>query len=96
MLYLTKVSIWFVVIHYTRDDLIEQEAPYTNDATSPPTAWPTGGSVEFRNVTMSYRPGLPTVLRDLSFSVRDKEKIGVVGRTGAGKVCIPDNLCHEF
>eukprot|EP01129_Flabellula_baltica_P005848 TRINITY_DN2144_c0_g1_i4.p1 TRINITY_DN2144_c0_g1~~TRINITY_DN2144_c0_g1_i4.p1 ORF type:complete len:1232 (-),score=200.95 TRINITY_DN2144_c0_g1_i4:2377-6072(-) len=42
-------------------------------------------SVEFKNVNMRYREGLDLVLKDLSFKIKKNEKIGIVGRTGAGK-----------
>jgi len=41
--------------------------------------------VKFDQVVMSYRPGLPTVLKGLSIDVKGGEKIGIIGRTGAGK-----------
>lgn len=41
--------------------------------------------VEFQDVKMRYRPGLPLVLRGLSVRVEPMSRIGVVGRTGAGK-----------
>ncbi|CAN8004740.1 unnamed protein product, partial [Ixodes pacificus] len=48
--------------------------------------WPSGGQVEFDCYAASYKPGiLPDVLKDVSFTVRPTEKVGVVGRTGAGK-----------
>uniref|UniRef100_UPI00358DFD85 ATP-binding cassette sub-family C member 10 n=1 Tax=Myxine glutinosa TaxID=7769 RepID=UPI00358DFD85 len=47
--------------------------------------WPTRGSLEFRDVSFQYRPGLPYALAGVSFSVRPREKIGIVGRTGSGK-----------
>lgn len=47
--------------------------------------WPSQGEVVFRNVNLRYRPGLPRVLRNLSLAIRPREKIGIVGRTGAGK-----------
>ncbi|XP_077498236.1 ATP-binding cassette sub-family C member 2-like isoform X2 [Amblyomma americanum] len=51
--------------------------------------WPTEGKVEFQNYSASYRPGvLPNVLIDITFTVKPQEKIGVVGRTGAGKSSI--------
>ncbi|KAK8763221.1 hypothetical protein V5799_034170 [Amblyomma americanum] len=51
--------------------------------------WPTEGKVEFQNYSASYRPGvLPNVLNDITFTVKPQEKIGVVGRTGAGKSSI--------
>jgi ATP-binding cassette subfamily C (CFTR/MRP) protein 1 len=51
-------------------------------------AWPERGVVEFRDVELRYRPNTETVLRGLSFEVKGGEKIGVVGRTGAGKSTI--------
>ncbi|KAL1420371.1 hypothetical protein MTO96_024204 [Rhipicephalus appendiculatus] len=48
--------------------------------------WPSEGKVEFQNYSASYRPGvLPSVLSNVTFEVNPSEKIGVVGRTGAGK-----------
>lgn len=47
--------------------------------------WPHSGEIRFENVSLRYRPGLPRVLRGLSFKVNPHEKIGIVGRTGAGK-----------
>lgn len=47
--------------------------------------WPIDSSVEFDNVSLRYREGLPLVLDEVSFKVEPAEKIGVVGRTGAGK-----------
>lgn len=48
-------------------------------------SWPSGGSIEFQNVIYRYFEGAEPVLRDLSFTIKPKEKIGIVGRTGAGK-----------
>ncbi|KAA0167854.1 hypothetical protein FNF31_00789 [Cafeteria roenbergensis] len=53
-----------------------------------PTEWPKTGSVEFRNVWLRYRPGLPHVLRGVSFGVPPGSLVGVVGRTGAGKTTL--------
>eukprot|EP00931_Biecheleriopsis_adriatica_P101072 TRINITY_DN76293_c0_g1_i1.p1 TRINITY_DN76293_c0_g1~~TRINITY_DN76293_c0_g1_i1.p1 ORF type:complete len:1392 (+),score=217.39 TRINITY_DN76293_c0_g1_i1:56-4177(+) len=47
--------------------------------------WPLKGAIEFRDVTMRYRPELEPALKGLSFVVGAGEKIGVVGRTGSGK-----------
>ena len=47
--------------------------------------WPSEGVIEFRDVWVKYRPTLPFVLKGLNFTVNQNEKIGVVGRTGAGK-----------
>ncbi|KXZ50332.1 hypothetical protein GPECTOR_17g973 [Gonium pectorale] len=48
-------------------------------------AWPATGELEFRDVWMSYRPGLDPVLKGVSFRVLDGQKVGIVGRTGSGK-----------
>ncbi|XP_077490104.1 multidrug resistance protein mrp-7-like [Amblyomma americanum] len=49
-------------------------------------SWPDQGKIEFDNFTASYKPGvLPPVLKNTSFVIEAREKVGVVGRTGAGK-----------
>lgn len=50
-----------------------------------PENWPLKGDVVFENFSVKYRPNTPIVLKNLSISIRDGEKIGVVGRTGSGK-----------
>ena len=50
--------------------------------------WPTQGEIEFKNVSLKYRPNTNVVLDNLSFRALPAEKIGVVGRTGAGKSTI--------
>ncbi|PVU90006.1 hypothetical protein BB559_004831 [Furculomyces boomerangus] len=47
--------------------------------------WPKNGKIEFRNVEFRYRPDLDPALKNVSFEIKGGEKIGVVGRTGAGK-----------
>ncbi|XP_063562335.1 ATP-binding cassette sub-family C member 3 isoform X2 [Gorilla gorilla gorilla] len=63
----------------------ETEAPWVVEGSRPPEGWPPRGEVEFRNYSVRYRPGLDLVLRDLSLHVHGGEKVGIVGRTGAGK-----------
>ncbi|XP_051169795.1 ATP-binding cassette sub-family C member 5-like isoform X2 [Leptopilina boulardi] len=52
---------------------------------TPTEEWPTQGTIEFKNVRMKYDENLPFVLNDISFSINNAEKIGIVGRTGGGK-----------
>uniref|UniRef100_A0A8C5LFT0 ATP-binding cassette sub-family C member 10 n=1 Tax=Jaculus jaculus TaxID=51337 RepID=A0A8C5LFT0_JACJA len=47
--------------------------------------WLTQGSVEFQDVVLVYRPGLPNALDGVTFCVQPGEKLGIVGRTGSGK-----------
>ena len=54
----------------------------------PPTNWPHDGHVSFRNVVLRYYPGGPQVLKNLSFEIEGKTKLGIVGRTGDGKSSI--------
>jgi ABC-type multidrug transport system fused ATPase/permease subunit len=54
--------------------------------------WPTQGEIRFENVSFSYDANLPNVLNDLSFKINAGEKIGIVGRTGAGKSSIIQTL----
>ncbi|KAJ2182322.1 hypothetical protein GGF45_000941 [Coemansia sp. RSA 551] len=64
--------------------VLEQEASQPATETFLPDTWPTRGSIEVKDLTIEYVPDSP-VLHDLTFSVKHGEKIGVVGRTGAGK-----------
>ncbi|KAL4917030.1 ABC transporter type 1, transmembrane domain-containing protein [Aspergillus aurantiobrunneus] len=64
---------------------VEQEAPPVIDDSRPPSNWPSRGVVQFAGYTTRYRPDLDPVLREVSFTVQSGEKVGIVGRTGAGK-----------
>uniref|UniRef100_A0A8C5GMU9 ATP-binding cassette, sub-family C (CFTR/MRP), member 10 n=1 Tax=Gouania willdenowi TaxID=441366 RepID=A0A8C5GMU9_GOUWI len=50
-----------------------------------PDAWPDQGMVEFRDVVLAYRDGLPNALDGVRLMIQPEEKIGIVGRTGSGK-----------
>ncbi|CAG2107654.1 unnamed protein product [Medioppia subpectinata] len=54
--------------------------------------WPSRGRISFRDVTMRYRPGLKLALKNISFDISPQEKIGIIGRTGAGKSSITSVL----
>lgn len=73
------------VVHYATQ--VEQERPYyvpDVDQTIPPS-WPSTGAIEFDHVDAQYKTGTRKVLNDLTLHIRPGEKIGFVGRTGAGK-----------
>jgi ABC-type multidrug transport system fused ATPase/permease subunit len=52
--------------------------------------WPRSGVVTFQDVTFRYRPNLPPALQSVSFTLASGEKLGIVGRTGAGKVVMSE------
>ncbi|EHA49824.1 multidrug resistance-associated protein 1 [Pyricularia oryzae 70-15] len=57
----------------------------TLEGERPPAAWPTNGKIEVDSLVVRYAPDLPPVLKGLTFTVEGRQRIGVVGRTGAGK-----------
>ncbi|KAI1297750.1 hypothetical protein EDD11_006989 [Mortierella claussenii] len=61
------------------------EAPDIIDDHRPPQEWPAQGRVDFVDYETRYRPGLELVLRGVTCSIRPHEKVGICGRTGAGK-----------
>ncbi|XP_033169107.1 multidrug resistance-associated protein 1 isoform X4 [Drosophila mauritiana] len=64
----------------------KQEAPWELEQDkNKPKNWPQEGHVEFQNFQVRYREGLDLVLRGVSFNIKGGEKVGIVGRTGAGK-----------
>ncbi|XP_049301233.1 uncharacterized protein LOC125774907 [Anopheles funestus] len=74
---------------------VERVNEYTNLPSEPPleTApkhrpqrnWPEFGAIRFTNVDLRYNEEGERVLKDLNFTIRSNEKVGIVGRTGAGK-----------
>ncbi|KAM9035585.1 ATP-binding cassette sub-family C member 2-like isoform 4-T4 [Sarcophilus harrisii] len=76
------------VFEYTN---IKKEAPWVKTK-RPPSQWPDKGIVEFINYEARYRPDLGLALQDVTFQTRSEEKIGIVGRTGAGKSTLTNCL----
>jgi len=76
--YMTSVER---VITYTQ---IEPE-PGHNNYQQPPQNWPQHGQVTLNDLGLVYYQGGPKILKDVSFTINSQEKIGIVGRTGAGK-----------
>ncbi|KAL9538569.1 hypothetical protein MBANPS3_010833 [Mucor bainieri] len=63
---------------------IDQEAPAITSI-RPPPQWPAQGAIDVKDLEVRYAADLDPVLHDLSFAVKPREKIGIVGRTGSGK-----------
>lgn len=64
---------------------LPSEAPEINPRNRPPASWPANGTIQFNNYSARYREGLDLVLKNIKLDIKSHEKIGVVGRTGAGK-----------
>lgn len=64
---------------------VEQEAKAIIDEARPDANWPSQGAIQFMNYTTRYRSDLDPVLKDLTFCIQPGERVGIVGRTGAGK-----------
>jgi ABC-type multidrug transport system fused ATPase/permease subunit len=89
-----SVVIW-TIRHYTNLELdmnaAERIIEYSRlpteslEGADPPAAWPSEGRLEVNNLVVGYAADLPPVLKGLTFSVERNERVGVVGRTGAGK-----------
>jgi ATP-binding cassette, subfamily C (CFTR/MRP), member 1 len=60
-----------------------QEAAWKTVEVDP--SWPQKGVVVFKDFKVRYREGLDLVLKGISFETKSQEKVGIVGRTGAGK-----------
>ncbi|XP_047459450.1 canalicular multispecific organic anion transporter 1 [Mugil cephalus] len=70
---------------------IENEAKWVTD-NRPPEKWPQEGRLQFQNYKVRYRPGLDLVLHGITCDINSTEKIGIVGRTGAGKSSLTNCL----
>ncbi|XP_065643858.1 multidrug resistance-associated protein 1-like isoform X2 [Hydra vulgaris] len=71
---------------------VPTEAAAIVETCRPSQDWPKFGAVAFHNICLRYRCDLDFVLNDISFNVEPSEKIGLVGRTGAGKSSIANAL----
>ncbi|KAF5283717.1 hypothetical protein FQR65_LT13752 [Abscondita terminalis] len=64
---------------------VEHEPPFENPNNAPKRSWPEYGAIQFNNLCLRYFPNEPDVLKNLNFTIQPLEKVGIVGRTGAGK-----------
>lgn len=88
-------AIAFALRHYANIELnmnaAERVIEYSNielesqGGVDAPAAWPTEGRLEVSDLVVGYAPDLPPILKGLSFTVEKNQRVGVVGRTGAGK-----------
>ncbi|XP_054445603.1 ATP-binding cassette sub-family C member 6 [Pteronotus mesoamericanus] len=69
-----------------------KEAPWTLPSCAAQPPWPHGGQIEFRDLGLRHRPELPLAVRGVSFKIHAGEKVGIVGRTGAGKSSLAGGL----
>ncbi|KAF2474335.1 P-loop containing nucleoside triphosphate hydrolase protein [Lindgomyces ingoldianus] len=93
----TENVLWFVRLYSANEQNmnsverikeyldVEQEAAPIVEDNRPPSNWPAHGAVEFIGYSTRYRPDFDLVLKKITFKIRPGEKVGVVGRTGAGK-----------
>jgi ATP-binding cassette subfamily C (CFTR/MRP) protein 4 len=81
--------------------ILEPEPPLdTKPENEPPKGWPSAGEIKFDKLSLRYSSVDPPVLKQISFTINAGEKIGIVGRTGAGKTSLISALfrladCHE-
>uniref|UniRef100_A0AAR2K3M6 ATP-binding cassette sub-family C member 5 n=1 Tax=Pygocentrus nattereri TaxID=42514 RepID=A0AAR2K3M6_PYGNA len=72
--------------HYIKVSVSVTHAPQqVSGPSAPDPDWPQQGSISLQNVEMRYRPELPLVLKNLTFSILPEETVGIIGRTGSGK-----------
>ncbi|XP_034754338.1 canalicular multispecific organic anion transporter 1 [Etheostoma cragini] len=76
------------VSEYTK---LENEAEWITNI-RPPEKWPEAGRLQFDNFKVRYRPGLDLVLDGITCDIKSTEKVGIVGRTGAGKSSLTNCL----
>ncbi|KAJ2613038.1 hypothetical protein EV177_002706 [Coemansia sp. RSA 1804] len=67
---------------------MERDGGPDKDTVEPPSNWPSSGKIELRNFSMKYHEDLEHVLKNISLTINPGERIGIVGRTGAGKTSL--------
>uniref|UniRef100_A0A1Y1K6E3 Uncharacterized protein n=1 Tax=Photinus pyralis TaxID=7054 RepID=A0A1Y1K6E3_PHOPY len=86
---ITDVENFMVCVERVLEyDTIEKEQREDTEGKEFPSSWPTFGKIELKGVYLKYSHDDPYALKNLSFVIRPLEKVGIVGRTGAGKSSI--------
>ncbi|CAF1019696.1 unnamed protein product [Adineta steineri] len=67
---------------------IPSELDFYKGESKPPPNWPIEGRIEFKNYKLSYRSELEPALKTINLEIAPRNKIGIIGRTGAGKSSI--------
>ncbi|PWW78291.1 P-loop containing nucleoside triphosphate hydrolase protein [Tuber magnatum] len=62
-----------------------KQEPSSRPEAEPPAAWPTQGDLKVTELSVKYSEDGPEVLNRISFEIKPSERVGIVGRTGAGK-----------
>ncbi|CAG9860399.1 unnamed protein product [Phyllotreta striolata] len=70
------------IMQYTK---LDREGPFETVGNKPPRDWPIKGRITFKNTCLRYAMELPPVLKNINICIEPSEKVGIVGRTGAGK-----------
>ncbi|XP_074696432.1 multidrug resistance-associated protein 1 isoform X2 [Strix aluco] len=82
----TEIENNIVSVERVREYLrTPKEAPWTLNGKLQGHVWLTEGRIEFRNYSLRYRPNLELALKQVNLTINGQEKIGITGRTGAGK-----------
>ncbi|KAF8071880.1 hypothetical protein FPV67DRAFT_1779021 [Lyophyllum atratum] len=83
--YLTQANVSPSSLERIQNYLEIEQEPRNTQSGVPPAYWPASGDLHVEHLSARYSQGGARVLRDLSFQIKSGERIGVVGRTGAGK-----------
>ncbi|KAI0244261.1 Multidrug resistance-associated protein 5 [Massospora cicadina] len=85
-------SIWSIdqLVHYRTS--ITPEGPPIVAGCRPPAHWPATGQIDFHGVSLRYHRYEVAVLKNVSFTIRGREKVAIVGRTGSGKTTLLTSL----
>ena len=100
--WIVRVSSWLeanmVAVERVREYTnVKSEAEWESSWNNKPSIdWPKEGKIEFISYSTKYRPELELVLKDFTVAIEGGEKVGIVGRTGAGKSSLTLALFRVF